>query len=109
MEFLSTYWPYLVFGGLMLLMMRHGGGCCGGHQHGGHGHGGQGGHGHQHEGDGKRDQDNRIAAGQARDPVCGMTVNKKEAVYKNYDGQEYYFCSDDCARTFNARHDRRAG
>ncbi|MBE3580782.1 MAG: YHS domain-containing protein [Thermoanaerobacteraceae bacterium] len=46
--------------------------------------------------------------GQVRDPVCRMMVNKEEAVYRIYGGQEYYFCSEDCARIFEARRERRA-
>ncbi|SMB99892.1 hypothetical protein SAMN00808754_3141 [Thermanaeromonas toyohensis ToBE] len=38
MEFLSAYFPYLILGGLMFLMMRFGGGCCGGHRYSGHSH-----------------------------------------------------------------------
>jgi YHS domain-containing protein len=37
----------------------------------------------------------------AKDPVCGMNVNEKEAagtaVYK---GKTYYFCSDSCRLRF---------
>ena len=37
----------------------------------------------------------------ARDPVCGMYVNEETAVYKaTVDGKIYYFCSEQCLRTF---------
>ena len=38
----------------------------------------------------------------ARDPVCGMTVDVKTAVWKSeYQGQTYYFCSASCKRSFD--------
>ncbi len=39
-------------------------------------------------------------AGMAVDPVCGMSVEKDQAVTKNYQGSDYYFCSAGCAREF---------
>ena len=36
----------------------------------------------------------------ARDPVCGMTVDKRTAIHKQIGGRDYYFCMDSCARTF---------
>lgn len=39
----------------------------------------------------------------ATDPVCGMTVDEKEAAAKvEYLGNTYYFCSTDCHKTFTA-------
>jgi len=36
------------------------------------------------------------------DPVCGMEVDKADAVGQSeYDGQAYYFCSDVCKRRFD--------
>ncbi len=38
---------------------------------------------------------------QARDPVCGMTVDTaKAAAHGTYDGQEVYFCSLGCRTAF---------
>ena len=38
-----------------------------------------------------------------RDPVCGMTVDPTTATAsEQYHGKTYYFCSDDCHRTFVA-------
>ncbi|MBO3842716.1 MAG: YHS domain-containing protein [Candidatus Brockarchaeota archaeon] len=38
----------------------------------------------------------------ARDPVCGMEVDKKTARYKStYEGKTYYFCSPSCQKEFN--------
>jgi Cu+-exporting ATPase len=37
----------------------------------------------------------------ARDPVCGMYVDEETAVFKTVvDGKTYYFCSEQCLRTF---------
>ncbi|MGI9952260.1 YHS domain-containing protein [Moorellaceae bacterium AZ2] len=113
MEFLTAYLPYLILGGLMFFMMRYGGGCCGGHRHSQHNPGkrmehGEAGDGHPRADHPMREQKSRMSTGQARDPVCGMMVNKEEAVYRIYDGQEYYFCREDCARIFEARRERRA-
>lgn len=57
MEFLSAYLPYLILGGLFLLMMRYGG-CCGGHGHGGYRRHGEVAdtHGHHQEGTGTQKQ-----------------------------------------------------
>jgi YHS domain-containing protein len=38
-----------------------------------------------------------------RDPVCGMDVDPLTATAsEQVDGQTYYFCSEDCYRTFTA-------
>jgi P-type Cu+ transporter len=43
------------------------------------------------------------AIGQARDPVCGMTVNPATAKYRaEYEGHTYYFCSAGCQAKFTA-------
>jgi YHS domain-containing protein len=47
-----------------------------------------------HSGD--RDDWNRLHA----DPVCGMTVNPKDAVKESYHGNTYYFDNEECARKF---------
>jgi YHS domain-containing protein len=37
----------------------------------------------------------------AIDPVCGMEVEESTAEWKTtYEGQEYYFCSPGCRRSF---------
>jgi len=36
----------------------------------------------------------------ARDPVCGMTVDKRTAIHRRIAGRDYYFCMESCARTF---------
>ena len=39
---------------------------------------------------------------QVKDPVCGMTIDQKDAVgTSTYQGKTYYFCSEDCKATFD--------
>lgn len=39
----------------------------------------------------------------AVDPVCGMSVNPQTAAARvEHDGHTYYFCSKQCAASFNA-------
>ena len=35
-----------------------------------------------------------------KDPVCGMTVDEKTAIYAERDGKGFYFCCDGCRKTF---------
>lgn len=38
----------------------------------------------------------------ATDPVCGMSVDEKSAdATSSYKGKTYYFCSDECKKTFD--------
>ncbi len=38
----------------------------------------------------------------ALDPVCGMEVDPKTALYKSeYKGQTYYFCAPGCKKDFD--------
>jgi len=46
------------------------------------------------------------AENMSTDPVCGMAVSTEPgAVTGSYQGQEYYFCSEDCLRRFEASPD----
>src|SRR5262249_22195274 len=36
----------------------------------------------------------------AKDPICGMLVNKATALTSERGGRTYYFCSPACKRTF---------
>lgn len=37
-----------------------------------------------------------------KDIVCGMEVSEKEAEYRSqYEGQTFYFCSDECKMKFD--------
>ncbi len=38
----------------------------------------------------------------AKDPICGMVVDKRKSLKKELGGRMYYFCSDGCLRTFEA-------
>ena len=47
-----------------------------------------------------------IFSAAAKDPICGMDVDEKKAVAagrtSTHKGTTYYFCSDDCKKTFDA-------
>jgi len=40
--------------------------------------------------------------GQAKDPICGMMVDKASALRSERGGRSYYFCSVGCQRTFES-------
>ena len=83
----------LLYGGLFFFMMRYG---CGAHMMGGHGHGHQGGHG---------DID-----GEAKDPVCGMTVDRNKSTSASvYRGKTYYLCSATCRDKFETDPEKYVG
>lgn len=43
------------------------------------------------------------------DPVCGMQIDPQKAAGKSeYQGQTYYFCSEDCKKAFQAEPSRYA-
>jgi YHS domain-containing protein len=42
----------------------------------------------------------------ARDPVCGMTVDRSKAVTTHYRGQTIYFCVEGCKAKFEADPER---
>jgi len=68
---------------------------AGAHEHGGHAH-----HGHAHEHGG---HDHHGHAHDARDPVCGMTVDPHTAKHRHvHEGRTYYFCSAGCRTKFAA-------
>ncbi len=38
----------------------------------------------------------------AKDPVCGMDVDEKQAAARSeYQGKTYYFCAPGCKKTFD--------
>lgn len=46
----------------------------------------------------------------ATDPVCGMTVDEKQAAAKAvYEGKTYYFCSESCHKAFTVEPAKYAG
>jgi YHS domain-containing protein len=48
------------------------------------------------------------APAQATDPVCGMTVDTKDAQKSAYKGKTYYFCSRDDKDKFDKSPDKYA-
>jgi RND family efflux transporter MFP subunit len=48
----------------------------------------------------------KVAGAAAQDPVCGMAVDEKKAAAagrtSQYQGRTYYFCADDCKKSFDA-------
>jgi Cu+-exporting ATPase len=38
----------------------------------------------------------------AKDPVCGMVIPKDRSIKREVGGRTYYFCSENCLRTFEA-------
>jgi YHS domain-containing protein len=84
---------YLLLAGLFFVMMRYG---CGAHIMG---------HDHHHDaGSDKGGTRNPHMSAPARaiDPVCGMTVQTAGAKSAVYDGEAYYFCSQECRAKFEA-------
>lgn len=73
----------LGFALLFYFMMRYG---CGAHMV--HGH-------HESHGD-------RAAAGDDKDPVCGMRVSADRGYTKVHEGRRYAFCSKACLEKFEA-------
>ena len=43
-----------------------------------------------------------LVAEMAKDPVCGMVVPKERSIKREVGGRAYYFCSENCVRTFEA-------
>ena len=41
----------------------------------------------------------------AKDPICGMSVNEKDALEVSYQGKSYFFCSHHCVSKFKKQHD----
>jgi P-type Cu+ transporter len=37
----------------------------------------------------------------ARDPVCGMEVDTRQGKKQRHQGEDFYFCSDECRRKFS--------
>jgi YHS domain-containing protein len=87
---------FLLLAGLFFFMMRFG---CGAHIMG---------HSHHH---GAKSSDDHASDGSLRwvppdravDPVCGMTIKTNDAKSAVYNGQAYYFCSQDCRQKFEAK------
>jgi len=50
---------------------------------------------------GKRRSSMRREVMMAKDPVCGMEIEKTQAKTSTVGGQTYYFCSDACKEKFD--------
>ena len=47
---------------------------------------------------------------QARDPVCGMMIDESSAAASSeYEGERYYFCSQECKTQFDRNPKKYAG
>ena len=44
----------------------------------------------------------KAIAEMAKDPICGMVIPKNRSIKKEVGGRTYYFCSENCVRTFEA-------
>ena len=42
------------------------------------------------------------AGDKAKDPICGMFVDKAKAIKHTHEGADYYFCADNCLTKFKA-------
>src|SRR3989337_1236749 len=57
---------------------------------------------------GKKESHKTMAAAEAgahetaKDPICGMVVEKNKSLKKELGGRMFYFCSDGCLRTFES-------
>lgn len=99
MDFLRNNWWYILLVGAMAYMMFRGGGCCGGHSHGGQGEGH--GHGDGHGGNPSPNTGhNSTQMDMVKDPVCGMYVDPDTAIREVSNGQAYFFCSESCRSEF---------
>ena len=38
----------------------------------------------------------------AKDPICGMMVDKAKAIKHTHEGADYFFCADNCLAKFKA-------
>lgn len=38
----------------------------------------------------------------AKDPICGMVIPRERSIKRELGGRSYYFCSENCVRTFEA-------
>lgn len=100
---MSTLLYFLVWAGLIAVMMRFG---CGAHVMG-HGHGS----GHDKDPGSEGGAANRtgpprwVPPEKDVDPVCRMTVATKDAKSSVHKGAVYYFCSTACREKFEASPD----
>jgi YHS domain-containing protein len=41
-----------------------------------------------------------VSADRAKDPICGMMVDKGRALKSTHDGADYFFCAENCQKKF---------
>ncbi|GEM_PF-699581 len=77
---------FILAGGILLLLFRKRGGCCGGTKD---------------EFKIKEGGENKMGE-KAKDPVCGMEVDKEmAAATSTHMGETFYFCSTNCKADFD--------
>ncbi len=105
MTLVNIFW-IIVFGLIVYMMFKKGGGCCGGH--GGH---------NDHSGHGGREDKSlpptdhharKMSHDNAKDPVCGMDVTGDSAV-SEFHGRTFHFCSEKCRKLFDLNPNKYAG
>jgi len=42
------------------------------------------------------------SADRAKDPICGMMVDKATSLKATHEGANYYFCAEECVKQFKA-------
>ena len=42
------------------------------------------------------------SADKAKDPICGMFIDKDKSIKHTHEGSNYYFCNDACLQKFKA-------
>lgn len=45
----------------------------------------------------------------AEDPICGTWVDKRTAEFSEFEGEYYFFCSEDCKQEFDDDPERYVG
>jgi YHS domain-containing protein len=113
MASLGSFLWIAVIGVFFYSMMRKGGGCCGGHDHGNKN---QGGHEDHNDNDNHAAPLEQIENNQSselielRDPVCGMEVQKSStALISDHFGRTFHFCSEQCRKLFDINPNKYVG
>lgn len=92
---IDNWWYLLLVAGFGYMMMKGGGCCGGGHSHAGHHHTEHNTDNSQHGADKPNNQIDMVL-----DPVCGMYKYPENAIKQSINGKTYYFCSDNCRKSF---------
>ncbi len=54
--------------------------------------------------EGQTSEPQNVEDDMVKDPMCSTYIPKTLARHKELDGQDYYFCSDECAMKFIEQH-----